>query len=129
MSSLAGFGRLHVHLGAFANLVGAASHNRVAIFQRSKYFDEVADSRASTDIHPLSHAVGHPNHEGPFRGRDDTGWRHEQRWLWSPHGPLDFRVHACAESQVRIRSEEHTSELQSQSNLVCRLLLEKKKNT
>src|SRR2546427_7597271 len=29
---------------------------------------------------------------------------------------------ACA------RSEEHTSELQSQSNLVCRLLLEKKKN-
>src|SRR2546430_8288306 len=31
---------------------------------------------------------------------------------------------------VRIpRSEEHTSELQSQSNLVCRLLLEKKKTT
>src|SRR5688572_31826701 len=27
------------------------------------------------------------------------------------------------------RSEEHTSELQSQSNLVCRLLLEKKKQT
>src|SRR2546427_5963178 len=30
-------------------------------------------------------------------------------------------------SQVEKRSEEHTSELQSQSNLVCRLLLEKKK--
>src|SRR5688572_32352108 len=29
--------------------------------------------------------------------------------------------------QVAHRSEEHTSELQSQSNLVCRLLLEKKK--
>src|SRR5688572_32651331 len=28
---------------------------------------------------------------------------------------------------IRGRSEEHTSELQSQSNLVCRLLLEKKK--
>src|SRR2546427_1655774 len=28
---------------------------------------------------------------------------------------------------ARSRSEEHTSELQSQSNLVCRLLLEKKK--
>src|SRR2546427_4317182 len=28
-----------------------------------------------------------------------------------------------------MRSEEHTSELQSQSNLVCRLLLEKKKKT
>src|SRR5256886_4040785 len=30
--------------------------------------------------------------------------------------------------QRAVRSEEHTSELQSQSNLVCRLLLEKKKN-
>src|SRR5688572_32091597 len=29
--------------------------------------------------------------------------------------------------ELRARSEEHTSELQSQSNLVCRLLLEKKK--
>src|SRR2546430_13633180 len=35
----------------------------------------------------------------------------------------------CPASQRRssTRSEEHTSELQSQSNLVCRLLLEKKK--
>src|SRR5688572_31672314 len=31
-------------------------------------------------------------------------------------------------SSTFTRSEEHTSELQSQSNLVCRLLLEKKKN-
>src|SRR5260370_21296402 len=30
---------------------------------------------------------------------------------------------------MRSRSEEHTSELQSHLNLVCRLLLEKKKNT
>src|SRR2546427_10902340 len=29
--------------------------------------------------------------------------------------------------ESKLRSEEHTSELQSQSNLVCRLLLEKKK--
>src|SRR2546430_536329 len=32
------------------------------------------------------------------------------------------------EQKSFMRSEEHTSELQSQSNLVCRLLLEKKKN-
>src|SRR2546430_4496989 len=31
-------------------------------------------------------------------------------------------------SSGNVRSEEHTSELQSQSNLVCRLLLEKKRN-
>src|SRR5688572_31649868 len=37
-------------------------------------------------------------------------------------------VFAYAEARSgRLRSEEHTSELQSQSNLVCRLLLEKKK--
>src|SRR5438034_8741418 len=33
-----------------------------------------------------------------------------------------------ASGYVRLRSEEHTSELQSHSDLVCRLLLEKKKN-
>src|SRR2546427_7065224 len=34
---------------------------------------------------------------------------------------------AALEIGFGVRSEEHTSELQSQSNLVCRLLLEKKK--
>src|SRR2546430_8823640 len=38
------------------------------------------------------------------------------------HGSDTFSLVA-----VNLRSEEHTSELQSQSNLVCRLLLEKKK--
>src|SRR2546427_1154714 len=37
------------------------------------------------------------------------------------------RSHATTASRASKRSEEHTSELQSQSNLVCRLLLEKKK--
>src|SRR5256886_11222560 len=36
-------------------------------------------------------------------------------------------VHDVGESFRQQRSEEHTSELQSQSNLVCRLLLAKKK--
>src|SRR2546430_8718240 len=35
--------------------------------------------------------------------------------------------HAFERTAISSRSEEHTSELQSQSNLVCRLLLEKKK--
>src|SRR2546430_5458009 len=34
---------------------------------------------------------------------------------------------SCPLLAASVRSEEHTSELQSQSNLVCRLLLEKKK--
>src|SRR2546427_12413363 len=37
--------------------------------------------------------------------------------------------HGGTERDGGARSEEHTSELQSQSNLVCRLLLEKKKKT
>src|SRR2546430_11572097 len=36
---------------------------------------------------------------------------------------------ATAGTLIFARSEEHTSELQSQSNIVCRLLLEKKKKT
>src|SRR2546427_8767734 len=36
-------------------------------------------------------------------------------------------VHTDGKKRCWNRSEEHTSELQSQSNLVCRLLLEKKK--
>src|SRR3712207_8502521 len=39
------------------------------------------------------------------------------------------RPEARARGLVRIRSEEHTSELQSRQYLVCRLLLEKKKKT
>src|SRR5438270_9409728 len=44
-------------------------------------------------------------------------------------GPKPHRVAYVQPSRhsMRFRSEEHTSELQSQSNLVCRLLLEKKK--
>src|SRR2546427_4851101 len=41
---------------------------------------------------------------------------------------LDLHLQRVAQDAIRKRSEEHTSELQSQSNLVCRLLLEKKKN-
>src|SRR5256886_11593174 len=38
-----------------------------------------------------------------------------------------LRVAFGSAAELHCRSEEHTSELQSQSNLVCRLLLEKKK--
>src|SRR2546430_3729032 len=42
-------------------------------------------------------------------------------------GILGCDIRCCA-GWASSRSEEHTSELQSQSNLVCRLLLEKKNN-
>src|SRR5206468_5103681 len=45
----------------------------------------------------------------------------------NPHSPV-FQARALAHRELD-RSEEHTSELQSRSDLVCRLLLEKKKAT
>src|SRR5260221_438011 len=45
----------------------------------------------------------------------------------SARGPISAR-YSCSIATPR-RSEEHTSELQSHSDLVCRLLLEKKKNS
>src|SRR2546430_13692006 len=69
-----------------------------------------------------------PPHSRPFH---KTFPRWSAEW-WQfvlsfpmPENPLlDSTGEKCAIG----RSEEHTSELQSQSNLVCRLLLEKKKN-
>src|SRR5258708_28726140 len=42
---------------------------------------------------------------------------------------VEFAVHAIRNEPITVRSEEHTSELQSPDHLVCRLLLEKKKTT
>src|SRR5260370_33513070 len=47
-------------------------------------------------------------------------------WCAPPRSPL-VQCHDFARRWTRLRSEEHTSELQSHLNLVCRLLLEKKK--
>src|SRR5437773_5976452 len=54
------------------------------------------------------------------------------RWRWPPERALGLRSRRPARSSMaaasltRARSEEHTSELQSHHDLVCRLLLEKK---
>src|SRR2546430_13368400 len=65
----------------------------------------------------------------PTCGSGTTAYVGEEwgrRWI-----PIDTSRVALALARTRLmsarRSEEHTSELQSQSNLVCRLLLEKKK--
>src|SRR2546427_5675223 len=56
--------------------------------------------------------------------------RHPGRRAAGVAGPeeLRYELQSGAAPRTPLRSEEHTSELQSQSNLVCRLLLEKKKN-
>src|SRR5690606_40670107 len=56
---------------------------------------------------------------GPKEPRFASAWlvRTGGSWFWD----------ATLGARVGLRSEEHTSELQSRENLVCRLLLEKKK--
>src|SRR2546430_7857340 len=60
---------------------------------------------------------GHLLHYGQSRNEKPPCYRQS-------HTTAELETHSA-----RARSEEHTSELQSQSNLVCRLLLEKKKKT
>src|SRR5205085_12035602 len=65
---------------------------------------------------------GHREPVSDEDGSSTTMWRSTERILVSHAGALPRPGNV-----QRLRSEEHTSELQSQSNLVCRLLLEKKK--
>src|SRR3712207_8231213 len=63
--------------------------------------------------------VGRGGHLGPLR---DVGVRSDERRDRQRAGDVDQQLGGG------LRSEEHTSELQSRQYLVCRLLLEKKKN-
>src|SRR2546427_8853856 len=63
-------------------------------------------------------------HDGPSHGETCSRESRIHRRQHAGSGKYDLGE---SRLQSRQRSEEHTSELQSQSNLVCRLLLEKKK--
>src|SRR5690606_41920058 len=76
-----------------------------------------------------------------FRGRWRPAWRRRLAALLASAclfcarpavagGEIEFNIPAQPADQalILLRSEEHTSELQSRENLVCRLLLEKKKH-
>src|SRR2546430_6951224 len=54
-------------------------------------------------------------------------WNFLVHGVFTPTTPVTLLM--VQPSPAGLRSEEHTSELQSQSNLVCRLLLEKKKQS
>src|SRR2546427_6395719 len=56
-----------------------------------------------------------------------VGWEHRPARTFG--GAVIGGARSVAQQVSRPRSEEHTSELQSQSNLVCRLLLAKKKRS
>src|SRR5437899_5528153 len=70
-------------------------------------------------------AAGHPRvHSFPTRRSSDLNGNS----VWSRKN-TSYRLSWDRTLSARIRSEEHTSELQSLRRLVCRLLLEKKKDS
>src|SRR2546427_3091332 len=71
------------------------------------------------DVHAHFYHAGAP--------RSDWHERNASRLAAGRKIGVTIHVASILGSWGRTRSEEHTSELQSQSNLVCRLLLEKKK--
>src|SRR5205807_9215505 len=64
----------------------------------------------------------------PARPERPEPWEFRASWA-RPEPPAPREPRAKPDSKVKKRSEEHTSELQSPCNLVCRLLLEKKNQT
>src|SRR2546427_7510821 len=101
---------------------------------RSTLFPYTTLFRSIAEEHAVAEGVGHFQH---LHAVVEDGGRHA---LCQQHACHDLAVAAKARNDdLRVlrlryfmgpgslRSEEHTSELQSQSNLVCRLLLEKKK--
>src|SRR2546428_2242813 len=77
---------------------------------------------ATTEIYTLS------LHDAlPISDRLGARLRQSQRAHLALLDEALHRAHRFLDRHVGVRSEEHTSELQSRSDLVCRLLLEKKK--
>src|SRR5256886_9086371 len=77
----------------------------------------VGEGRDPPDFNPRTGGHFVLRHDGAHRPPSDRAFDPERLQ----------RLDQLASHLVDLRSEEHTSELQSQSNLVCRLLLEKKK--
>src|SRR5256885_12780511 len=99
-----------------------------ALTSHDSFFFFFFNDTATTEIYTLSLHDALPI-SGPVPGPHDrrlaTGWhpRRDRRGRRAAVNLLD----PAAVDRLRRRSEEHTSELQSPCNLVCRLLLEKKK--
>src|SRR2546427_6491224 len=81
---------------------------------RSRLEEGPVERAALPPLEPARSPVREVEHHAKRRGR--AVGRSGRRVRREPH-----------HLELVLRSEEHTSELQSQSNLVCRLLLEKKK--
>src|SRR3989475_4871123 len=138
------------YTGADGIMIGRAAQGRPWVFREIEHYLSTGEKLP----HPLVseiHAVllAHLHELYAFYGRETgvkVARKHISWYTKGLAGSASFRhcmnqLETCEEQldavnrffeqfgreNLRLRSEEHTSELQSQSNLVCRLLLEKKK--
>src|SRR2546430_7711080 len=96
---------------------------------RSTLFPYTTLFRSDPALKLLRRVLEDPDYRARLRRDPDAALREEgveseNLAADKPMETLDIRESRIA---PQTRSEEHTSELQSQSNIVCRLLLEKKK--
>src|SRR2546430_13845844 len=106
-------------------------HKNMPVDRQAAEVDRVKRSESGMILHPITLGPDRPLREAVRlmeRVRISGGP------IVDDAGPLvgiitnrDLQFERELDRPIRDRSEEHTSELQSQSNLVCRLLLEKKK--
>src|SRR3712207_8741905 len=87
---------------------------RSTLFPYTTLFRSFQNMDPSADPTLHAPAAHDPHHH------DDHGHDHHELGFWQKY---------VFSTDHKVRSEEHTSELQSRQYLVCRLLLEKKKKT
>src|SRR5690606_40930142 len=105
---------------------------RVLIYQRLQipdiyYQPELTSIVYSYCTSPIIHSF--PTRRSSDLGRVDIVDADDREVVGDAQDPHGGGDEAGGDQFVVARSEEHTSELQSRENLVCRLLLEKKKTT
>src|ERR1039458_1021441 len=101
--------------GSWANTYKLAGKWRFELY----YFDFAAGLLLAAVI--LAYTAGNLGYDG-FSFSDDLMHAGKRQWLLGFAGGAVFNL----ANMLLLRSEEHTSELQSLRHLVCRLLLEKK---
>src|SRR2546430_13081721 len=99
-----------------------AASARIPVARSTASHSGVPRRTSSADAKPVmrQRPIGRAARKESHPGLPGSGGR-ASRASWATGPPCGWARRGAA------RSEEHTSELQSQSNLVCRLLLEKKK--
>src|SRR5437870_8822970 len=84
---------------------------------------QISEARSASPALPTDFSTNEGADRSPHAGRREEGIS-----VLVPPERFRDSFSRSALHATRIRSEEHTSELQSRGHLVCRLLLEKKKN-